>query len=183
MIRKLVSGVTMSRRAWLNAGAAFVVLLVVAGILAGPIRSRVRRADERIVDLEKLMARNLRVLSPSSKDVVLRDYRQYGDALRKKGSTAEESAAMLAEIEMLASQGGIVLTTTKPQEPRIETDSEQYTVVLEFEAGIKQSLVFLYAVENSTQMLRVDRLVLDGKGGKTGGVLKASVTLSRVVTL
>lgn len=183
MTRAQLSVLLQDRAALTHAGLVVAAVLVAAGIALGPVRGLFRKTDEAIVVQEKNMARNLRVLSPISKDVVVRDYRQYGDALRKKGSTAEESSAMVAEVEMLAAQSKIALSATKPRDPHPERDYEQYAVDLEFEASMTQTVTFLYAVENSPQMLRVDKLVLDSKAARAPGTLKASVIVSRVVTL
>lgn len=183
MMPKLIAGMTLDRKTLLQAGGALIMLVTVIAVVLGPVRAQFRAIEEESLEQEKKMDRNLRVLSPASKDVVVRDYRQYGDALRKKGSTAEESAAMLAEVELLAKQFKIDLAATKPREPRIDPDCEQYSVDLEFEADMAQVLGFLYAVGTSPRMLRVDRLLLDAKGVHQSGTLKTTVVVSREVTL
>ena len=90
---------------------------------------------------------------------------------------------MVAEVEMLATQAKIALSATKPREPHSDRDYEQYSVDLDFEASMAQTATFLYAVENSSQMLRIDKLVLDVKAAKSAGMLKVSAIVSRVVTL
>ncbi len=183
MMRAQLSALLQDRTVLVHGGLIMAAVLISAGVALGPVRGLFRKTGEAIVVQEKQMARNLRVLAPASKNVVVRDYRQYGDALRKKGSTAEESSAMVAEVEMLATQAKIALGATKPRDARIDRDYEQYAVELEFEAPMAQAVAFLFALENSPQMLRVDRLVLDAKGARSSGSLKASVIVSRVVTL
>ena len=183
MMRAQLSAVLHDRKAVTYAGLVLAAGVVAAGVVLGPVRGLFRKAGEAIVVQEKQMARNLRVLAPASKDVVVRDYRQYGDALRKKGSTADESSSMVAEVEMLATQAKIALGATKPRDAHLDRDYEQYAVEVEFEAPMAQTVAFLYALENSPQMLRVDRLVLDAKGAKSPGTLKATMNVSRVVTL
>jgi len=183
MMRAQLSVLLQDRAALIHAGLVLAAVVVAAVIALGPVRGIFRNTDEAIVVQEQKMARNARILSSKSKDVVVRDYRQYGDSLRKKGSTSEESSAMVAEVEMLATQAKIALSATKPRDPHPDRDYEQYAVELEFEAPMAQAVTFLYAVENSPQMLRIDRMVLDAKGAKSAGMLKASVTVSRVVTL
>jgi hypothetical protein len=184
MKSKLIAGVTLDRKTLLQAGGGLVLMVAVIAVVLGPVRGQFRSIEEESIDQERKLDNNLRVLSPMSKDVVVKDYRLYGDALRKKGSTTEERAAMLTEVELLAKQLKIELAATKPREPpRIDPDYEQYTVDLEFEAEMAQLVGFLYAVETSPRMLRVDRLVLDAKGARQPGVLKNTVVVSRVVTL
>ncbi len=183
MMPKSIAGVTFDRKTLLQAAGGLVLVGAVIAVVLGPVRGQFRAIEEESIGQEKKMDHNLRVLSPASKDVVVKDYRQYGDALRKNGSTAAESAAMLAEVERLAKQLKIELSATKPREPRLDPDYEQYAVDLEFEADMAQVVGFLYAVETSAQMLRVDRLLLDAKGARQPGALKSTVVVSRVVTL
>ena len=183
MMRTLLNRLALDRQVMVHVAVA---LLVVAGIVAiglGPLRRRFLALDADIAEQEKTMARNVRVLSPASRDTVVRDFRVYGDALRKKGSTAEESAAMLAEVETLAAQAKISLGGTKPETQVDDPDSEQYSVALEFEADMSQLVGFLYAIETSPRMLRIKRLALEAKGARTSGAIKCSALVTRVVTL
>lgn len=174
---------TFDRRMLVYAAGSLVAIVVLALIALGPLRGQFRALDEKIGEAEKKMARNLRVLSPAAKDVVVRDFRLYGETLRKKGTTAEESAALLAEVEMLAAQSKIALSSTKPSEPRIDSDCESYAVTVEFEGDMAQVVGFLYAVETSPNMLRADRFSLDAKGARAQGTLKCALVVSRLVTL
>jgi hypothetical protein len=183
MMPKRIAGVELDRKTLLQAAGGLVLLGAVIAVVLGPVRGQFRVIEEESIAQEKKMDRNLRVLSPGAKDAVVRDFRQYGDALRKKGSTAEENAAMLAEVELLAKQLKIELAATKPREPRIDPDYERYAVDLEFEADMAQVVGFLYAIETSPRMLRVDRLLLDAKGVRQPGALKNTVVVSRAVTL
>lgn len=183
MMPKLQIGLPLDRKTLLRVGGGLVLLGAVIAVLLGPVRGQFLAIEEESINQEKKMDRNLRVLSPTSRDVVVRDYRKYGDALRKKGSTAEESAAMLTEVELLAKQSTIELASTKPREPQVDPDHERYTVDLDFEATMAQLVGFLHAVETSPRMLRVDRLLLDAKGARQPGAVKSTVVVSRVVTL
>jgi hypothetical protein len=161
---------------------AFAGIVVMgAAVVMGPVRNRFSELEGSIVVSERRMASNLRL--SASKDVVESEYRRYGGYIAKKGTTSEENAAMLAELERLAGDCKIVLTKTTPQESRIEPDFEEYKADLEIESDLEQMIRFFFAVESSRQFLRVERLTVDSKGGREQGTLKGTLTVSRVVTL
>lgn len=175
--------VPLTGGAW--ALAAAVLLLVVGGIviLAGPVHSRFLRLEETIVAKEQKAAHNLRVLAPASKDSVLRQYADFGELLKKHGSTAEENAAMLAELDKIASGEGISFSATKPRDPRIEKDYEQYEVEMEFDADMARLIRFAYAVEFSPQLLKVQKMAVDSRKSSVPDGVRASLLVSKVVTL
>ena len=170
------------RVAWAVAGF-LVLLLMVVIIVMGPIRREFSRLDENAANQERELTSNLRLLSKGSEESVKRDYSRYGNYIKKTRSTAEENAAMLAEIEDLASRNKISLAATKPHDVHPDKDFEEYAVDVEIEADVLKIMGFLYALESSPQLLRVDRLVLDSKAAKEPGVLKGSLTVTKVVTL
>lgn len=137
----------------------------------------------RLSGRRKKLARNLRVLSSPSKDAAVREYNEFGSTIPQRGSTSEETAAMVAEIEKQATENGVVLSATKQREAKPEKDFEEYQVEIEIEANMKQLVGFLYSVESSAQLLRVERVSLDSKAGAEKGVFRGSLVVSKVVTL
>lgn len=158
--------------------AVFTAIIATGAVVVmGPVRSRFAALEAASVSSEKKMKQNIRL--SAAKDTVESEYRRYGGYIAKKGSTSEENAAMLAEIERLAGDCKIVMTKTTPQESRIESTFEEYKVYLEVEGDLEQMVRFLYGIEASRQFLRVENLRLDSKGG----LLRGGATISRVVTL
>jgi Tfp pilus assembly protein PilO len=159
------------------------MFVVGLGVLLGPIRRRFQQLDETIVGKEKQLARNLRVLSSASKDAAVSEYKELGNTMPKQGSTAEEASSMLAEIEKQATEVNVVLTATKQIEPKLEKTFEEYQVEIEIEADMKKLVGFLYGVESSVQLLRVERVSLDLKSGGEQGAFRGTLLVSKVVTL
>ena len=171
------------RNAWILIGGVLGVVLMGFAIVLGPVRLRLQDLDARIITQERKLARNLSVLTPKAKELVEKQYDRYGTVIRMKGSTEEESALMLSEVDRLAGQSKVTLLTTKPREPKKDGDSESYFVDIEIEATVAQLVSFVYAIETSAQLLRVDRLVVDVKGAKTADAVRGTLSISKVVTL
>jgi hypothetical protein len=174
--------VARGRTPFLILGAVLLAFFMGSAIVLGPVRNRTRQLDESIIAQEKKAARNLRVLSEASKQAAIREYEKFGGIILMRASTAEENAAMLTEIERLAADGKVVVSSTKPHEPKIDKDFEEYQVELEIEAGMPQLVSFVYGIENSTQLLRIEKLTLYVKGDGAGDVLRGSLLVSKVVT-
>ncbi len=170
-------------KAWgLVAGVVFTILAGV-GIGLGPVRKRFEQLDETITMREKEVARNLRILAPTSKDAITREYAEYGEMIKKRGSTAAENAAMLSEIEKTATEVGLSLSATKPREAQVKRDYERYEVEIEVDAEMSQIIRLIHAVESSPQVLRVEKVAIDSKKSGSAVSLRAGMLISKVVTI
>jgi len=182
-MKALIRWLPKSGKSWgLVGGVAFTVLAGV-GIWMGPVRKSFDQINETIAGREKEVARNLRILAKASRGAILKEYADYGEMIRKRGSTAEANAALLSEIEKVASGAGVSLSATKPREPRIDPDYERYEVEIEVDADMGQILRLIYAIESSAQVLRVERATIDSLKTGTAGTLRAGMLVSKVVTL
>lgn len=169
------------REAWMIVAGALGVALLLAGIAMGPVRGKFMALDEAIASQEKTLARNLRILAPAVRGMIERDYRLYGERIQKRGSSEEENSQMLAELDRLAGDSKLTLLATKPQKTRIDSDFETYVVEIEIESEMPAMMAFAHGIETSSQLLRIDRLVIDAKGG--GAVVKGVLTVSKIVAL
>jgi Tfp pilus assembly protein PilO len=110
------------------------------------------------------------------------EYQQYGLRIQKKGSSDEENSQMLAELDQLAGQSKLTLLATKPQKTKPDRDCDTYVVEIEVEGEMPALMGFVYGIETSAQLLRIDRLVIDSKDGKSA-IVKGALTVSKIVTL
>jgi len=171
------------KNAWILTVAVAGVILLGVVIAVGPVRNRFLEIDEAIASGEKALGNNLAIVAPGPSEAVERDYQRCGDTIRMRGSSEEENSRMLSEVDRLAGENKVVLTATKPQETRKTIDSEAYGVEVEVEADMAALMGFLYAIETSPQLLRIERLVLDSKGGKAAASHRGTILISKVVTL
>lgn len=178
-----IQWVPRSGRSWGLVGGVLATIITGVAIMAGPVRKSFASIDDAIMESEKQVARNLRILAPVSRDAVRKQYADFGERIKKRGSTAEENAAMLAEIEKIASGEGIALAATKPREPKVDSYGERYEVEMEFDADMVRCIRFLYALESSPQLLKVERVAVDSRKGPAAAALRAVVLVSKVVTL
>lgn len=170
------------RDAWIILAGSVLVAFLLCGVALGPLRNKFHYLENEISVQEKALAQNLRILAPNAKKTVEAEYQQYGIRILKKGSSDEENSQMLAELDKLAGQSKLTLLATKPQKTKPDRDFETYVVEIEVEAEMPALMGFVYEIESSAQLLRVERLVIETKevGAAT---VKAALTISKIVTL
>lgn len=180
-IKSLVPG---DRRAWMLAGGVAAVVLMGVVLALGPVSRTFRELDAAADEQQREFDRNLRVIAPKSMFVVTNEYARFGTMIAMRGSSDEENSRMLSEVDRLAGENKVTLSATKPREQRIkDAYQENYAVTVEIEAGLSQVVSFLYALEASPQLLRVDSMSLESKGGKPADCVRGTLLISKVVTL
>ncbi len=171
------------KNAWILAGGVVGIVILGAVILMGPVRGRFRYLEEEIAIQEAKLNRNLAIVAPTAREAVEKEFRRYGEMIRKRGSSDEENSQMMSEIDKLAGLNKVTLSATKPRDTKKEKDYEAYGVEIEVEADMAALMGFLYAIESSSQLLRVDHMTVESKGAKDSTSLHGILTISKVVTL
>ena len=91
-------------------------------------------------------------------------------------------AKILGEIEALARKSSVYLVDMKPRKPREVEFYKEYTVEIEAEGYMESLMSFIYQVNTSSQLLRIETLRLNlTKGGSN--VLSASMLITKVLIL
>lgn len=96
------------------------------------------------------------------------------------GSDEEEIARLLNFIEQTARKNGVSLSDVKPQPVRSDKVTKQYTVELNAEASLASVTDFVYELEHSPQMLRLERVTMTPKE-ENSPTLRTFLAVSRMV--
>jgi hypothetical protein len=179
----ITSLIPRGKDAWILAGGVVGIVILGAVILMGPVRGRFHDLEEEIGVQETKLNRNLAIVAPTARDAVEKEFRRYGEMILKRGSSDEENSQMMSEIDKLAGLNKVTLSATKPRDAKKEKDYEAYGVEIEIEADMAALIGFIYAVESSSQLLRVDHVTVESKGAKDPTSLRGTLTISKVVTL
>ena len=109
-------------------------------------------------------------------------YQKYLEYIQRSGSDEEEVAKILGEIESLARQSTVYLEDMKPLKPKEIDFYKEYAVEIEAEARMQSLVSFLYQLNMSSQLLRVEKLRLNlSKSGSD--ILKVSMLITKVLVL
>ncbi|MDP2942427.1 MAG: type 4a pilus biogenesis protein PilO [Candidatus Omnitrophota bacterium] len=158
--------------------AVLIIFWIVQGFVVKPIFTKWKQLDEKISADALKLERNLEMIK--RKDAIKSDYEKYASAVKMAGSEEEEMAKFLTEIEALATSSSIRVIDIKPRPARKIRFYKNYLVELEAEGDINQVSKFIYDIQNSPQMLRVDKLSLGIKGAGTN-LLKCRILVSKIL--
>ena len=123
-----------------------------------PIGSKFRQLNEEILVQRKLLGKNIRNLT--QKEMVLKEYKKFETYSKSSGSDEEEMAEFLNEIEKFARKSAVYLVDIKPR-PIMSIDFYKKCIVeIESEAEMEALMEFLYQIEASDKLLKVEQLQL-----------------------
>jgi len=159
-------------------GVVFILAVFLDNLVIKPISARVKALNMEIKTNEAQLTRYLHNLS--RKDWVLKEYQEYIKYVRKGDSDEEETAKVLGEIETLARESNLTLADMKPRMPRVIGFYKEYTVEIEVEGGMNSIVRFLYQLNNSTQLLRSEKLRLYQKK-KSSSTIKGSILVTKIL--
>ena len=159
-------------------GAAFLLAVFLDNVVIKPVNVGIKVLNAEIKTGEARLSRYLRNLS--CKDEVLKEYQKYAKYVKKGGSDEEETAKILGEIETLARKSNLTLADMKPRMPRAIGFYKEYTVEIEVEGGMKSLVSFLYQLNNSTQLLRAEKVHLYPKK-KDSPVIKGLILVTKIL--
>ena len=161
----------------------YVCIFVVASSLlysfvVEPTARRWRDLGREILTQRAKLDKNLRVIA--REESVRQEYERYAANVRQKGSDEEEMASLLREVETLARGSGVRITDIKPRPVKDMQFYKRYIIEVESEARMRELTRFIYRLQRSSQVLKVERLRLSAKGRRTP-LLKSYMLIARVL--
>jgi hypothetical protein len=164
----------------LYAAAAFIVIAVADRVVISPVTQKLGALDKEIADMHASIKRDLHMLS--QKDRIALESTKYKSFLAKEGTEEEEFSSLMKEVETLANRSRINLLDMKPGQVKTVESAKQYQVVINLEAPLKKLTEFMYAVETSKQLLKVEKFQISVKSKEEASV-KSTMTISRIILL
>jgi hypothetical protein len=162
----------------LYGAAAFVAIAFLDRAIIGPIVSRTRTLDQAIIDKKAGIERDTKILSQKdSIEMRKAEYRAYSVLAT---TPEQDTSSLLKEVDALALKSSVNVADMKPQEPKTEQDFKRYQVNVNCEAPFDKLIEFLYNIENSKKVLKIEKFTLSLKS-KQDVTLKCMLTVSKVV--
>lgn len=178
VLMQAFSKMSKREKAVLYGAAAFVALAFLDRAIIGPIVSRTQALDKEISDKRSAIERDLKILA--QKDSIGLRMAAYRAFSVQATTPEEDTSALLKEVETLASKSSVYLADMKPQEPKQDQEFKKYLVNVNGEATFEKLIEFLYNIENSKKVLKIEKFTLSVKSKKESA-LKFSLTISKVV--
>ena len=140
--------------------------------------SRIKKLNNEILIQEKKMQKALYILS--QEDSIIAEHAKYVEGVGQKYSEEEEKSKLLSEVERLARSSSVSLKNIKPGLTKKIGPYEKYTVEIETEAKMNYLVDFIYQLERSPRLLRVESFQLRSKE-KESPVLRGRMTITEVL--
>lgn len=157
---------------------AVVGTLLLDRLVLHPLVGLFHSVNRELRDLETDIKKSVHLLS--QKKYLQEEFKKYASYSVQAKSAEEEAVALLKTIEGLAEQAGVNLVYVKPAAAKTEERLKKYYANLEFEAQMEQLIKFFYEVENSTQLLKIEKFSLQ-PNTEGSSVVRCLVTISRTV--
>ena len=159
-------------------GAAFFISLTVLDrLIVSPVSQKIKLLDTQIKEKEDTIKNNIELLA--RKDRIIAESKKYSSFLNSAQSQEELVTSVLKEIESLANKSSVYLIDIKPAGFKDSGTVREYAVSLNCEAQMEQLVEFMYTIENSNQLLAIDKYQLSPKA-KESSLARCSMTVSKI---
>ena len=161
-----------------------VVILMIVGLICyhgmwKPIMGRFATIDDEIF-AARMQLRKAKIYV-EQREEILEEIKNYPNLERMDAGTDEEEIGrFLNFIEQTARSSGVSLADVKPEQVRSDKTSKQFIVALTAESKVDELISFIYGLQHSSELLRIDRVEVVSKEEKSS-VLRSSLIVSRMV--
>lgn len=157
---------------------ALIILWIGMVFIIKPLLDKWKGLDEKISLASLKMEKNRKILS--LKEKIQSDYDNFASAIKKKSSEEEEMAKFLTEIESLAQSSLVHISDIKPRSAKKTRFYDEYVIEVEAEGDISQVSKFIYDIQDSPRLLKIDKFSLGTKGAGTN-LLKCNILIGKVL--
>lgn len=158
--------------------AALIIAVFFDRVIVQTARNRIKKLNNGIFIQEKKLQKYLHIVS--QEDLVTGEYRKYTEGISRNHSEEEEKLKLLSEIEKIARGASLLLKDIKPGVTKKIGLYKKYTIEIEVESTINYLADFIYQLEKTSRLLRIEGFQLRPKEKKSA-ILKAQMTITEVV--
>jgi hypothetical protein len=136
-----------------------------------------RSLDREVLEKKAAIRKNMLMLS--QKDRILSESAKYSTYLNRMKSEDEEVTLLLKEIEGIANKTAISLIDMKPSGLKSSGQYKKFMVNLNCEAQMEQLIDFMYNIENSKELLVIEKYQITPKS-KESSIAKCSMVIAKI---
>ena len=157
--------------------AVAIALSLVGSFFLTPISAKWDLINGKILNKEIELKRKTKYLN--QKDRVRSVYQEYNEYAKEKVSDEEALAVLLSRLEEEAGASGIHIIDIRPKPTKDLIIYKKYALELTCETTIEKCIDFVYNLQKSPQLIRVEMLNL-ASSGKDKPLLNARMTISAI---
>lgn len=179
VLQKFLSRLSKREKNIVYFSALLLLLLILDRIIIYPIYSKIKSLNNEIKAKELSISKNLRIVT--QKQRILHETIQYASFLSNPESEEEGMTSLLKVIANIANKNSLYIIDMKPAGLKEDKNNiKRYLVNLSCEGQMEQIMDFMYNLENSNELLAVEKYQLNPKS-KESSIAQCSMTISKIV--
>ncbi len=179
MFSKFISGLSPNEKKMLGIASLFVLLALFCRLLIGPSLSRMKELDENIAKEQDVIRQNMRFLG--YRERIVKDASAFKDFYTQDVRTEDEIIAdFLKKLELMGTKSKVDLSKISPAAQEYQKNYVKYLVTMECSGKLEDVTSFLYTINNSKELIRVEKMTLAGNT-RAAGTVQASLTVSKMI--
>lgn len=159
-------------------GLTVIALLLAQAVVIEPLATKWRQLDTKIA-ADKIKLEKINALI-RGKDSITSDYENSVSAVKMAGSTEEEMAKFLTEIESIANSSSVHINEIKPLPAKKFELYRKFYADIELEGEMAQISDLMRQIQDSAHLLAIDRLSLSSTQVAGVSFLKCRVVISKI---
>lgn len=157
---------------------SFILVMLLDRLIISPIYLNLKSLDKEIAERQATLKQDLRILA--QKERIKAEAGKYSPFVNVPKSDEEVVTVLLKEIEGVAAKSAIYLVDMKPGGVKTEGSNKKYMVNVSCEGKMEQIADFMYNIESSSKLLRIERYQIAPKS-KESTAAACSMTISQIV--
>lgn len=178
MINKFISGLSAKEKKIALIIIAIVLVVLLDRLLLAPSMSRLNEINDKIVKEQVSIQKDMEFLE--QRDQVVKDVAILRGFYTKEIKAEEQViATLLKDVESMASQAKVDLSKISPAEQEGDSEFLKYLVTLDGKGSFDDILKFIYSINNSKELMRVEAMNLTAK--KETDEVRVNLTVSKMI--
>lgn len=173
-----LSELSKKKRHILYIAVTLIIAVFFDRVILQTAKNRIKKLNNGIFIQEKKLQKYLHTLS--QEDLVTSEYQKYTEGISQVHSEEEEKLKLLSEIEKIARNASLLLKNIKPGVTKKIGFYRKYTVEIEVESEINYLVDFIYQLEKTSRLLRIEDFRLQPKEKKST-ILKVRMTITEAL--
>lgn len=173
-----LANLSKRERILLYLAATFISLNLFYKFAIKPLLKKWDLLNQQILNSEIELKRSLKYLN--LKDEVENIYLSYIGHIKKSGADEEELTVFLNEVEKVARASGMHIANIRPEPVKDLEFYKKYLLEMNCEATMENYIEFIYNLQKTAQLIRVEKLKLFSQG-KANPLLKARLLITKVL--
>lgn len=172
------SKLSKRERLILYVALGFISLTILDRLIVHPVLSKMRLLVEEIQEEESKTKRDLHIVA--QKERIIKETKKYAAYSSRDFSPEEIIILFLKELGNLADKTSVYLVDIKPSGTKVEDVYKKYLVNLNCEGQMEQIINFMYNIETSDNLLKIEKYNISPQT-EGSSLARCAMTVSRVV--